>query len=336
MSKRAYYRILFSRIRSGRMFLMSRVIALGELLIDFTPLAGRQKIAFEQNAGGAPANVLAAAAKLGIKTSFIGCVGEDAFGRYLRDFLEKCGIGFDHLRTDPCHHTTLAFVQLREDGDRDFSFYRNHGADKMLSPEDISEEMFERGDIFHFGSISMTDEPAKSATKKAIGLAKERDCLISYDPNLRPPLWRSLEEAKETMLSVMGEIDLLKVSEEELQFLTGEEELETGARKLEKEYGIPLLLVTRGSEGCCFLHKREWAQVEAFRVEAVDTTGAGDSFLGAMLFQLMREGRPIPQLSLEEMRGFVGFANKTAAIVATRYGSAEIMPSYEEVMAAKI
>lgn len=318
------------------MFLMSRVIALGELLIDFTPLAGRKKIAFEQNAGGAPANVLAAAAKLGISTSFIGCVGDDAFGRYLRDFLLRCGIDATYLKTDPAFHTTLAFVQLKEDGDRDFSFYRNHGADKMLSPEDISQEVFAEGDIFHFGSISMTDEPAKSATRKAIRLAREQGCLLSYDPNLRPPLWRSLQEAKETMLSVLGEVDLLKVSEEELQFLTGEESLEKGARKLNQEYEIPLLLVTRGSEGCSFLHKGEWQEVEAFRVEAVDTTGAGDSFLGAMLFRLIRTGSSISELDTKEMYDFVRFANKTAAIVATRYGSAEIMPSYEEVMAAKI
>lgn len=310
---------------------MRKLIALGEILIDFTPLTHPSKPTFQQNAGGAPVNVLSCASKFGVPTSFIGCIGDDIFGQFLTNFLHHHQIDCSYLKVSKDRHTTLAFIHLRDDGDRNFSFYRNHGADKMLEDKDIRPEMFSKGDIFHFGSLSMTDEPSRSATLKAIQLAKEQGCLISYDPNLRPALWQNLEEAKKMMLLVLSQVDILKVSEEELYFLTDATAIESAVRKLHTAYPVPLILITLGDKGSAFFFKNQLQFTPAFPVHAIDTTGAGDSYLGSILYQLLKYGGNLNQLSISEIENFVHFANKTAAIVTTRYGSAEIMPSYEEV-----
>lgn len=315
---------------------MNKIIGLGEILIDFTPMPHQTKPTFVQNAGGAPANVLTCASKMGIPTTFIGCVGNDGFGNFLKDFLTNCNIDFTYLKTSDEYHTTLAFVHLHSDGDRDFHFYRNHGADKQLSEKDIPISLFNSGDIFHFGSLSMTDEPSRSATKKALHIAKEKGCLISYDPNLRPLLWKNLQQAKETILSVMDPIDILKVSEEELSFLTEEKTLPVACARLATTYELPLIIVTMGENGSAFYHNHRFHHVKGYPVNAVDTTGAGDSHLGAVLSQILRQRQDISALSSKQLTGFVDFANKTAALVTTRYGSAEIMPTRQEVLEASM
>jgi len=311
------------------------IIALGEILIDFTPIKSSSgKIVFEQNAGGAPANVMAAITKLGLKTGFIGCVGEDQFGAFLVDFLIKNNIDIADLKVTKQYNTTLAFIHLQEDGDRDFSFYRNPGADQMITEGDINESIFDDLKMFHFGSLSLTDEPARGATHKAIRLAKEKGVMISYDPNLRPPLWGSLEEAKNQILSVMESVDILKISEEELLFLTGIKEIEKGSKYLHETYKTPLIIITLGEDGCAIRCGGEYEKVGGIKVKAVDTTGAGDSHLGAMLYQIMMQEQQLKDIPFQGLLKFAKFANYMAAYVTTQFGSAEIMPKYEEVIEA--
>lgn len=307
------------------------ILALGEILIDFTPIKnGNSKPRFEQNAGGAPVNVLAAAAKLGLKTGLIGCVGDDAFGAFLMDFLRSCGIDNEDVKISDTNNTTLAFVHIKRDGDRAFSFYRNHGADLMITEDDIREDLFDDLKVFHFGSLSLTGEPARSATVKAIRLARQKGCLISYDPNLRPPLWKSLGEARERILSVMEYVDILKLSEEELIFLTGSSDVEEGSKQLRDQYKTKLIITTLGAEGCSIRRGDEFGTVRGVKVEAVDTTGAGDSHLGAMLYQIIKAGNFIG-LPFERLLEFGSFANHAAAYVTTQFGSAEIMPDFDRI-----
>lgn len=311
------------------------IVTLGEILIDFTPIKSPNgKIGFEQNAGGAPANVMAAITKLGLKTGFIGCVGEDQFGEFLIDFLKRNRIDDTDLKVSKEYNTTLAFVHLQENGDRDFSFYRNPGADQMITEDDIKESMFNDLKVFHFGSLSLTNEPSRGATLKAIKLAKEKGCLISYDPNLRPPLWESLDEAKKQILSVMESVDILKISEEELLFLTGIEEIEEGSKYLYEKYKTPLIITTLGEEGCAIRRGDQYEEVSGIKVKAVDTTGAGDSHLGAMLYQIMMQEQALKDIPFEELLKFAKFANYMAAYVTTQFGSAEIMPTYDQVSEA--
>ena len=311
---------------------MYDVVALGELLIDFTP-AGRSKNGnqlFECNPGGAPANVLACLAMLGKKTRFIGKVGDDQFGHFLRDVLTEKGICTKGLVLDAEANTTLAFVHLREDGDRSFSFYRKPGADTRLQPEEIDEALFD-APIFHFGSLSLTHEPARSATLEALRLAQEKRMLVSYDPNLRPPLWPSLEEAKRQMLAVMDQADIVKISHEELEFLIGSSDLEAASAELYHDYGLKLLLVTLGKDGCYYRLGDFSGHVPGFTVYAVDTTGAGDAFLGGMLYEVLRRRKDLDAWTATELADSVRFANAIGALVTTRKGGIPAMPSLQEV-----
>ena len=311
---------------------MYDVVALGELLIDFTPEGKSENgnMLFERNPGGAPANVLACLAKLGKRTSFIGKVGEDEFGCFLRQVLIDMGIAVDGLVMDPEVNTTLAFVHLQADGERSFSFYRNPGADTRLKPEEIKEEMFDAR-IFHFGSLSLTDEPARSATITALKLAKDGKLLVSYDPNLRPHLWPNLDEAKTQILAVMDQADIVKISGEELEFLTGSQDIEQGSTRLCQEYGLRMLLVTLGKEGCYYRLGDLSGYVPGFRVNTIDATGAGDAFLGGMLFQVLQRGKEIDQWTAEEMAMSVRFANAIGALVTTRKGAIPAMPNLHEI-----
>lgn len=226
------------------------VISMGELLIDFTT-AGKSRQGnglFEACPGGAPCNVLAMLNKLGRKTAFIGKVGDDQFGKILKGVLEESGIDTSHLLFDPQVHTTLAFVHTGENGERDFSFYRNPGADMMLDESEINEEFLKRARMFHFGTLSMTDEGVRKATQKALDVAKENGVLISFDPNLRPPLWASLSTAKEQMEYGFRFCDILKISDNEIQFVSGKEDYDEGVRYLKNKYGIPLIFLTMGME----------------------------------------------------------------------------------------
>ncbi len=227
------------------------VTALGEMLIDFTMngQSDQGNNLFEACPGGAPCNVLAMLNKLGRKTAFIGKVGEDQFGRLLKGTIDELGIETKGLILDKEIHTTLAFVHTFPDGDREFSFYRKPGADMMLAEGEVDYDLIRQSKVFHFGTLSMTDEPVKTATKKALEVAKEAGCLITFDPNLRPPLWSSLDEAKEQMEYGFGYCDVLKISDNEIQFISGKEDYDEGIRYLQDRYHIPLIFLTMGKEG---------------------------------------------------------------------------------------
>ena len=227
------------------------VVALGELLIDFTEngVSGQGNPLFEANPGGAPCNVLAMLSKLGDKTAFIGKVGKDFFGEQLKGAITEVGINADSLYMDEEVHTTLALVHTYPDGDRDFSFYRNPGADMMLREDELNEDLLKNTKVFHFGTLSMTDEGVRNATKKAVAIAKESGAVISFDPNLRPPLWKSLDDAKEQTAYGLSKCDILKISDNEILWFTGEEDFDAGIRKLKEQYDIPLIMLSMGKEG---------------------------------------------------------------------------------------
>lgn len=262
------------------------VIALGELLIDFTEngLSEQGNPLLEANPGGAPCNVLAMLAKYGRRTAFIGKVGEDAFGRKLAGILAECGIDTEGLCFDSQVHTTLAFVHKLANGDRDFSFYRNPGADMMLSAADVRKDLIRQSRIFHFGTLSMTDPVCRAATETAIQTAKEAGALISFDPNLRPPLWRNLAEAKEAILYGIRQCHVLKISDNEIKFITGMKDYDRAARSLQDQFHTKLICVTLGEQGSRAYYGDQLVCAEPYPADqVVDTTGAGDTFTGSML-----------------------------------------------------
>jgi fructokinase len=308
------------------------VVALGELLIDFTDngVSEQGNTIFEANPGGAPCNVLAMLQKLGDRTAFIGKVGEDIFGTKLKGVLEEVGIDTTGLIVDKDARTTLAFVQTFEDGDRDFSFYRNPGADMLLTEDEIDEKLIKHSEIFHFGTLSMTHKGVRKATKKAIKMAKEHGALISFDPNLRPPLWESLEEAKDQVAYGLGKCDILKISDNEIQWFTGEEDYDKGIEKLRKEYGIPLIVLSMGKDGSRAYYKDIKVDKPAFVQEkTIETTGAGDTFGGCCLHHILKYG--IDNLDEEKLDEMLTFANAAASIVTTRKGALRVMPAKNEV-----
>ena len=308
------------------------VVALGELLIDFTDngVSEQGNTIFEANPGGAPCNVLAMLQKLGDRTAFIGKVGEDIFGTKLKGVLEEVGINTTGLIVDKDARTTLAFVQTFEDGDRDFSFYRNPGADMLLTEDEIDEKLIKHSEIFHFGTLSMTHKGVRKATKKAIKMAKEHGALISFDPNLRPPLWESLEEAKEQVAYGLGKCDILKISDNEIQWFTGEEDYDKGIEKLRKEYGIPLIVLSMGKDGSRAYYKDIKVDKPSFVQEkTIETTGAGDTFGGCCLHHILKYG--IDNLNEEKLDEMLTFANAAASIVTTRKGALRVMPAKNEV-----
>ena len=301
---------------------MYDIVALGELLIDFAPAGDRT---FQANAGGAPANVLAAAAKLGKRTAFIGMVGNDDFGDLLEKDLRAAGIDTTGLcRTDSAC-TTLAFVQLDARGDRSFTFVRRPGADMLLSPELVNESLINEAKIFHFGSVSMTDEPARSATLAAASCARERGVTVSYDPNLRPLLWRDLREAKEVISSGLQYADILKISEEELEFLTGQTNLEKGSAQL-MEFGPKAVFVTLGPKGCFFRCAGGNGKLPTYDTKVIDTTGSGDAFLGGALVSLLEQGVCVDRITLAELEKAADFGNCAGALAATKKGAIPAMP----------
>ena len=309
------------------------VIALGELLIDFTEngVSGQGNPIFEANPGGAPCNVLAMLNNLGKKTSFLGVVGKDQFGTTLRKTLNELGIDTSHLYEDEEVHTTLAFVHTFEDGDRDFAFYRNPGADMMLAEEQIDEEYIKSAKAFHFGTLSMTHEGVRKATKKAIATAKEAGLLISFDPNLRPPLWSSMELAKEQIANGLEQCDLLKISEEELEFMTGTKDVKEGAHMLLEQYpNLKIMNVTMGKEGSIAFHEgKEVFQAPFIQEHTIETTGAGDTFGACSLKQVLEHGTA--GLSEEQLSQMLQFANGASSLITTKKGALRVMPTKEEV-----
>lgn len=309
------------------------VIAMGELLIDFT-MNGQSEQGnnlFEACPGGAPCNVLALLNKMGKKTAFFGKVGKDQFGTLLRGTLDEAGIDTSHLLTDDEVNTTLAFVHTFPDGDRAFSFYRNPGADMMLTEDEVDTEFISQAKIFHFGTLSMTHDGVRAATKKAVKAAKESGALISFDPNLREPLWSSLELAKEQMEYGFGQCDILKISDNEIQFVSGMEDYDDGIRYLQEKYHIPLILLTMGKNGSRAYYKDMRVEQSGFSVKTIETTGAGDTFGGSTLNYLLEHD--FDNLTEDQLGELLTFANAAAAIVTTRKGAVRAMPEKAEVEA---
>ena len=308
------------------------VIALGELLIDFT-MNGQSEQGnnmFEACPGGAPCNVLALLNKMGKKTAFIGKVGKDQFGALLRDTITKAGIDASNLMVDENVNTTLAFVHTFPDGDREFSFYRNPGADMMLTADEVNPEVVKDTKVFHFGTLSMTHEGVREATKKAVETAKANGCLVSFDPNLRPPLWSSLDLAKEQMEYGFGKCDILKISDNEIQFVSGKEDYDEGIAYLQETYNIPLILLTMGKDGSRAYYKGMRVERPGFSVKAIETTGAGDTFCGSSLNYLV--DHDFENLTEEQLGEMLTFANAAAALVTTKKGAIKAMPVKEEVL----
>lgn len=308
------------------------VIAMGELLIDFT-MSGQSEQGnnmFEACPGGAPCNVLALLNKMGKKTAFFGKVGKDQFGKTLRDTLDEVKIDTSHLLEDEKVNTTLAFVHTFPDGDREFSFYRNPGADMMLTKDEVDESFLEETKIFHFGTLSMTHEGVREATKKALDVVKEKGALISFDPNLRPPLWSTLDLAKEQMEYGFGFCDILKISDNEIQFVSGKEDYDEGIAYLKEKYDIPLILLTMGKDGSRAYYKGMRIERAGFPVKAIETTGAGDTFCGSCLNYILEHD--FENLTEEELGEMLTFANAAAALVTTRKGAIRAMPEKEEVI----
>lgn len=310
------------------------VTALGELLIDFTENgdSAQGNPLMEANPGGAPCNVLAMLQRLGKKTAFIGKVGKDMFGNQLKKAVEEVGIDTRNLILDEEHHTTLAFVHTYPDGDRDFSFYRDPGADMMLTKDDVQKELIESSRIFHFGTLSSTHEGVREATRHAIELAKEAGCIITFDPNLRPPLWKSLEDARAEIEYGMSKCDVLKISDNEVEFMCGTTDYDKGAAMIQEKYHIPLILITLGKDGSRAYYKNLRVEAAPFLQEnTIETTGAGDTFCASTLNYVLEHG--LEDLTEDQLKELLTFANAAASLITTRKGALRVMPTREEVEA---
>jgi len=315
-----------------------KALCLGELLIDFVSTASgvtlKDAPGFEKAPGGAPANVAVGLARLGIETYFIGKVGKDAFGEFLRETLARNGVNTRFLTMTEKAKTTLAFVSLTKEGERDFVFYRDPGADTLLDQSDVTEECFQGSGVFHFGSITMTHEPACSATLKALGLAEKYGYLISFDPNLRLQLWKDPEEARFRMRQGLEKAHVLKVNEEEARFIAASENLEEALEFLQERYRLALIAVTLGKKGCLVVSGKKRLEVPGFSVATVDTTGAGDGFVAGLLSSLymfwrdLRDGKNIPEDALYHA---ARRANAVGALTTTRKGAIPALPTQEEV-----
>lgn len=309
------------------------VTALGELLIDFTEngTSSQGNPLLEANPGGAVCNVLAMLGRLGKKTAFIGKVGQDMFGTQLKNAVEEVGIDTRALFMDEEVHTTLAFVHTYPDGDRDFSFYRNPGADMMLTKDEVPADLIQNSRLFHFGTLSSTHEGVREATRHAIEIAKNAGCLITFDPNLRPPLWNSLEDARREIEYGMTKCDVLKISDNEVEFLFGTTDYDKGAALIREKYNIPLVLITMGKKGSRAYYKDMRMEAASFLQEnTIETTGAGDTFCASILNYVLEHG--LESLTEENLLEMLTFANAAASLITTRKGALRVMPSRQEVI----
>lgn len=309
------------------------IVALGELLIDFTPAGiseGGMKL-FEQNPGGAPVNMLTAAAKAGLSTAFIGEVGNDMHGRFLKETVEKVGIDTSGLIMADDVFTTLAFVALSENGERTFSFARKPGADTKICFKDVKTELLQQTRVFHVGSLSLTNEPARTTTFQAVKMAKENGAIISYDPNYRAPLWESKEIATERMRSLIPFVDVMKLSDEETGLLTPYHEPEEAARYLLQK-GVKVVAVTLGSEGVLISGKEGSQKVPGFKSRVVDTTGAGDSFWGGFVSQMLAADEAPELLSMEQLVKCARYGNAVASLCVERRGGISGIPEEAETL----
>ena len=311
---------------------MTDIVTLGELLIDFVPTVSEVSLieapAFKKAPGGAPANVAAGLAKLGVSCAFLGKVGEDAFGQFLKATLDEVGVNTEGLIFSHEARTALAFVSLRTDGEREFMFYRHPSADMLYRPDEVAVALIQKAKIFHFGSISLISEPSRSATLTALQAARESGLLISYDPNLRLALWPDADAAKAGMLSVWEQAELIKVSEEELTFLTGETDLAKAVDKLWHK-DLQLMVVTLGKDGCAYFTPDFRGTVSGFSVKPVDTTGAGDGFVAGLLRGLLINPNALHDEN--ELRTVCRFANAVGALTTTQRGAIPALPTLQEV-----
>jgi len=314
--------------------MMSRFFSIGEALIDMIPsetgVALKDVPSFTRTAGGAPANVCACVAKQGVEASFIGKLGDDAFGDYLVDTIKGVGINTEHIFRTNKANTSLAFVSLKADGERDFSFYRKPGADMLLEESEIEDAWFEEEDFLHFCSVDLIEAPVKYAHKKAIEAVKAKGGTIVFDPNLRLPLWGDLEELKSTVLEFADYADIVKISDNELEFICDTDDVKKAAESM-FEKGAKLFIYTMGSEGARLLTKDIDVFVSAYKVKAIDATGSGDAFIGAFISQLILRDVDIVDFKQETAAEILKYANACGAIVATKYGAIKAMPTYNEV-----
>lgn len=309
---------------------MKDIVAIGEVLVDLTQ-TGMNQLGVGQyaaNPGGAPANLAVAASRLGARTAFVGKVGRDAFGNYLRAVLNENHVDTTGLLTDEREHTTLAVVSVDETGERSFTFYRDPSADVNLDAREIPEDLLKNTRVLHFGSVSLTAEPARSATLYAAKKARENGCLVSYDPNYRASLWESPEEAVREMKDALPLCDILKISDEELPLLTGTDDPVEGSRIL-AGLGIRLIFITLGANGAFFRLGEDTGSVPGIKVKVGDTNGAGDTFFGAALSKLVKED--LNKLTLNRVEEIAAFANKAASITTSRHGAIPAMPRLEEI-----
>ncbi len=310
------------------------VIALGELLIDFTEngVSEQGNPLLEANPGGAPCNVLSMLTRLGKKTAFLGKVGNDGFGELLTKAVQEQGINTEGLKYDNDVHTTLALVLKKENGDRDFSFYRKPGADMMLREEEIDGSLIKESKVFHFGTLSLTDEPVISATKKAVSIAKENGLIITFDPNLREPLWNSLEEAHEMVDWGLQQADVVKISDNEITWFTGFDDFDSGIKKLQSDYpNLKLICLSMGADGSRAITKEQDVFYPAFLQEAtIETTGAGDTFCANMINTVLENG--VDHFEEETLKEMLKFGNAAASLVTTKKGALRVMPTKEEVL----
>ena len=314
------------------------VVALGELLIDFIQygISDQGNLLFEAHPGGAPCNVLAMLNKMGHSTAFIGKVGKDIFGQQLKSVLEEIAIDTTNLLMDEKVRTTLAFVANNTTGERSFSFYRSPGADMMLTAEEVQEDIIASAKIFHFGTLSMTHDGVREATKYALRIAKENHLLISFDPNLRESLWDTLENAKNQVDYGLHYCDILKISDNEIQWFTGKEDFDEGVAILQENYHVPLILLSLGRDGSRAYYGGMRVEVPGFIQEnTIETTGAGDTFMGSCLHFILEkklEGLGRNELTEADLREMLTFANGAASIITTRKGALKVMPSKEEII----
>ena len=316
---------------------MPEAICLGEILMDMLPqkkgLAWSEIPSFSPVPGGAPANVCVGLAKLGVRAGFIGKVGEDPFGKLLVDVLQQYRVDVSQVKFDAGVRTTLGFVSIGRQGENDFFFYRNPGADMMLHPQDLDEDFIAKSKVFHFGSVSMSSEPSCSATIKAIQCARKHEVFISFDPNLRPHLWKDLKEAKKRIMQGLKSADLVKVNYVELEFMTGTVDLVKGTNWL-LQRGPKVVVVTRGEKGSFFQNKQGSGSLAAYKVKVVDTVGCGDAFTAGIIHQFFlsdKEGRDISCMSKDEMEEILRFASAAGALTATRKGVIPSLPTKKEI-----
>jgi fructokinase len=311
---------------------MVDVITLGELLIDFVPTVSGVSLteapAFKKAPGGAPANVAAGLAKLGVSCAFLGKVGQDAFGEFLKMTLIDVGVNTNGLVFSHEARTALAFVSLQVDGEREFMFYRHPSADMLYTPEEVDLDLIRSGKIFHFGSISLISEPSCSATLAALEGAQQNGLLISYDPNLRLALWPDPERAKEGMLRVWEKVNVIKVSAEELAFLTGLEDIDKAVKTLWHEK-LRLMVVTLGKDGCHYFTRDYHGSLKGFQVKSIDSTGAGDGFVAGLLKGLLQYPKAYQEES--RLREICRYANAVGALTTTQRGAIPALPTHEQV-----